>query len=80
MKRTVNAAGGAVSQTALTPYELCGGDAPQPATCLPDQSNARQPHTTPSARSAASGVQFTFDERFQGALLIADIAFASAPR
>ena len=53
---TVNAAGGAVAQTALTPYELCGGDAPQPATCLPDQSNARQPHTTPSARSAASGL------------------------
>ena len=25
-------------------------------------------------------VQFTFDERFQGAVLIADIAFASAPR
>ena len=25
-------------------------------------------------------VQFTFDERFQGAVLIADVAFASAPR
>jgi hypothetical protein len=25
-------------------------------------------------------VQFAFDERFQGAVLIADIAFASAPR
>jgi hypothetical protein len=25
-------------------------------------------------------VEFTFDERFQGAVLIADIAFASAPR
>jgi len=53
---TVNTAGGAVTQTDLTPYELCGGDAPQPQRCLPDQSNARQPHTTPSARSPLRGL------------------------
>jgi hypothetical protein len=53
---TVNAPGGAAAQTALTPYELCGGNAPFPATCLPDQANARQPHTTPSARSSVGGL------------------------
>lgn len=53
---TVNRLGGAVTQTALTPYELCGGNDPQPPACLPDQPNARQPHTTPSARSDARGL------------------------
>jgi len=53
---TQNNVGGAVTQTALTPYDLCGGDAPQPATCLAGQSNARQPHTTPSARSTKRGL------------------------
>jgi hypothetical protein len=53
---TVNALGAAATQVALTPYELCGGEAPQATTCLPDQSNARQPHTTPSARSSARGL------------------------
>jgi hypothetical protein len=53
---TTNTQGGAATQTALTPYELCGGDAPQAATCLPDQSNSRQPHTTPSARSPLRGL------------------------
>ena len=53
---TVNTLGAAATQIALTPYELCGGEAPQALTCLPDQSNARQPHTTPSARSAARGL------------------------
>ena len=53
---TVNTLGAAVAQTALTPYELCGGEAPQPATCLPGQPNARQPHTTPSVRSTARGL------------------------
>ncbi|HEX5889379.1 MAG TPA: hypothetical protein VFY61_11770 [Pyrinomonadaceae bacterium] len=51
-----NRLGGAVTQIGLTPYELCGGNDPQPPTCLPDQPNARQPHTTPSARSAARGL------------------------
>jgi hypothetical protein len=53
---TINTLGGAAIQTALTPYELCGGPAPQPQRCLPDQSNSRQPHTTPSARSNARGL------------------------
>lgn len=50
---TLNNAGGAVTQTGLTPYDLCGGEAPQPALCLPDQPMARQPHTAQSARAAA---------------------------
>src|SRR6185295_5061963 len=53
---TTNTQGAAVTQTALTPYELCGGDAPQPQRCLPDNLNAQQPHTTPSARSPARGL------------------------
>jgi hypothetical protein len=53
---TVNTLGGAATQTALTPYALCGGDAPPNQKCLPDQLNAQQPHTTPSARSAALGL------------------------
>ena len=53
---TLNTLGAAVTQTGLTPYELCGGDAPQPQRCLLDQPNARQPHTTPSARSPLRGL------------------------
>jgi len=53
---TTNTQGAAVTQTALTPYELCGGEAPQPQRCLPDNSNAQQPHTTPSARSPLRGL------------------------
>ncbi|HEX3253772.1 MAG TPA: hypothetical protein VHS05_30335 [Pyrinomonadaceae bacterium] len=53
---SVNFLGEAVTPTALTPYDLCGGDAPQPAVCLPGQPNARQPHTTPSARSPLRGL------------------------
>jgi hypothetical protein len=53
---TLNNLGAAATQTALTPYELCGGDAPQPQRCLPDEANARQPHTTPSARSPLRGL------------------------
>lgn len=53
---TTNTLGGAATQTSLTPYELCGGDAPQAQRCLPDQPNARQPHTTPSARSPLRGL------------------------
>ena len=53
---TTNTLGGAVTQTGLTPYDLCGGAAPQPAKCLPDEPNARQPHTTPSARSSLRGL------------------------
>jgi hypothetical protein len=53
---TLNNLGGAVTQLGLTPYDLCGGEAPHPATCLPGQPNARQPHTTPSARSPLRGL------------------------
>ena len=53
---SLNNLGGAVTQIGLTPYELCGGEAPQPQRCLPDQPNARQPHTTPSARSPLRGL------------------------
>ena len=53
---TTDTLGGAATQTALTPYELCGGDAPQAQKCLPDRSNAQQPHTTPSARSPLRGL------------------------
>ncbi|HEY2964539.1 MAG TPA: hypothetical protein VGJ37_19125 [Pyrinomonadaceae bacterium] len=53
---TVNTQGAAATQTALSPYNLCGGEAPQPQRCLPDQPNARQPHTTPSARSPLRGL------------------------
>jgi len=53
---TTNTLGAAASQSGLTPYDLCGGAAPQPAKCLPDEPNARQPHTTPSARSNLRGL------------------------
>lgn len=53
---SINNLGAAVTQLGLSPYDLCGGDAPQPAVCLPGQSNSRQPHTTPSARSGARGL------------------------
>lgn len=53
---SLNFLGGAVTQLGLTPYDLCGGEAPQPATCLPGQPNGRQPHTTPSARSPKRGM------------------------
>jgi hypothetical protein len=53
---TLNTLGAAVTQIGLTPYELCGGEEPQPQRCLPDQSDARQPHTTPSARSPLRGL------------------------
>jgi len=53
---TTNTQGAAVTQTVLTPYELCGGDAPQPQRCIPEALNAQQPHTTPSARSPLRGL------------------------
>ena len=53
---TTNTLGGAVTQNGLSPYDLCGGPAPQPQRCLPNEFNARQPHTTPSARSNARGL------------------------
>jgi hypothetical protein len=43
---TTNTLGGASTQTGMTPQDLCGGESPQPAQCLPaSESTARQPHT-----------------------------------
>jgi hypothetical protein len=53
---TTNTLGGAATQTGLSPYELCGGDAPKPQRCIPEAMNAQQPHTTPSARSPLRGL------------------------
>ena len=53
---SINTLGAAVTQIGLTPYELCGGEAPPANKCLPDFLNAQQPHTTPSARSSARGM------------------------
>jgi hypothetical protein len=47
---TTNTLGGTTTQTGLTPHDLCGGDSPQPAQCLPStQATSRQPHTVPSS-------------------------------
>ncbi len=51
-----NTLGGAVTQTGLTPYNLCGGEIPQPRHCLAGQPNSRQPHTTPSFHSSQRGL------------------------
>ena len=48
---TTNTLGSAVIQSGLSPYDLCGGLAPEPRFCLPTEPNTRQPHTTPSARA-----------------------------
>ncbi|HYT65804.1 MAG TPA: hypothetical protein VEL51_05260 [Vicinamibacterales bacterium] len=48
---TTNTLGGSMFQTGITPYDLCGGEAPQPRHCLPTERTSRQPHTTISARS-----------------------------
>ncbi len=53
---TTNTLGGAVTQTGLSPYNLCGGEIPQPRHCLPGQPTARQPHTTPSFESSQRGL------------------------
>jgi dienelactone hydrolase len=49
---TTNNVGGAVSQSGLTPHDLCGGAAPQPQSCLTGQSSARDPHRSPSTTVA----------------------------
>jgi hypothetical protein len=54
---TTNSLGGTTTQSGLTPHDLCGGDSPQPAQCLPGtQSTTRQPHTVPSALSTKRGL------------------------
>ncbi len=59
MDLTMNVLGGAVTPSGLNPYDLCGGDLPQPRHCLPAPPTGlvkNQPHTTPSARSARRGL------------------------
>jgi len=53
---STNVLGGAVTPAALSPYEICGGAAPFPPTCIPGANNSQQPHTAPSARSSAPGL------------------------
>jgi hypothetical protein len=54
---TTNTLGGTTTQTGLTPQDLCGGESPQPAQCLPTtQSTTRQPHTVVSALSTKRGL------------------------
>ncbi len=52
---TTNQLGGAVTASGFTPNDVCGG-AGEPTPCNPTESNSRQPHTTPSARSSAAGM------------------------
>jgi hypothetical protein len=53
---TNNWLGGTVAQGGLSPFDLCGGEAPQPQHCLTQPSTERLPHTTPSARSDRRGL------------------------
>jgi hypothetical protein len=56
---SINTLGGAVTQTGLSPYDLCGGADPQPPFCTPlplpppprDIFRSHEPHVTPSALS-----------------------------
>ena len=61
-----NTLGGPVLQSGLLLYELCGGEPPQPRFCLPNQPNARQPHTTTSFRApdlrGLSQLQLVWDD------------------
>lgn len=52
---TTNELGGAVNQKKLTPFDLCGGESPQPQHCL-SVSTGQQPHTVASARSSKRGL------------------------
>ena len=56
-----NTLGGLVTQSQLSPYDVAGGEPPQPQHALPvmgmpSQSQPRQPHTTPSALSSMRGL------------------------
>src|SRR5262249_5395648 len=55
----MNTLGGAVAQFGLNPYDLCGGNFPEPQHCLPAPPMGlvkNQPHTTPSARTSRRGL------------------------
>ena len=66
-------------QKASKPFVQPGEVGPVPKIVL---NTVRVPLTAFSSVNLNNirSVQFTFAERFQGAVLIADIAFASAPR
>jgi len=55
---SVNFQDGAVTEDGLDPYDLCGGESPQPQFCLPPPylATAREPHTAPSAFSSRRGL------------------------
>ena len=53
---TINTVGGAVTQIGLTPYDVCGGELPQPLHCLPGEIDARQPNTAVSFLSDKRGL------------------------
>ena len=53
---SINELGGSVTQTGMTPHDLCGGEAPQVFHCLPLASTSQQSHTAPSARSSKRGL------------------------
>jgi hypothetical protein len=74
---TTNTLGGAVSQGGLTPYDLCGGEAPQPQRCLPAENDSRQPHTTPN--SLAPGMRGLSQLRFDWNALSASYENALPP-
>jgi hypothetical protein len=52
---TKNLLGGQVTKKGLTPFDLCGGDPPEPSTCV-SAGSAQQPHTVGSAFSPKHGL------------------------
>jgi hypothetical protein len=59
---TENILGGAVEQSGLTPYRLCGGEPPPDSNdaprCLPsDEPMDREPHSAPASRSPKGGLR-----------------------
>jgi len=65
---STNSLGGAVVQSGLTEYDLCGGEVPQDRHCIPTPPNSfkRSPHTTQSARATSrrglSQLRFGWDD------------------
>jgi hypothetical protein len=53
---STNDLGQPVTPNGLNPYDLCGGEDPEPAQCLEGQPTRRQPHTTPSPLIQARGL------------------------
>ncbi len=52
---TKNLLGGAVTKKGLTPFDLCGGNPPEPSTCA-SAGGAQMPHTVGSAFSSKRGL------------------------